>query len=1200
MHTLMIEFAPSAGHRDRNGRWPEHARQVGFTIHWYRPDGREGGDAHGIMALPYALEDIPAVIHLLDWMQYDPAFDRQPLDAAQSAALTRCGLAQNGRLVSDPLRVIGRQLYQALFDHPGNGGAVRLLNQYLTTAEDVEHRLVLYFHSNSASPHIMRLIMALPWELLHEDGALSLAERYEHLVILRTYGGRSGARFAAPHHEVPTVLLVLPQRDITAIVRQDEISARPRLTYDGELVWCNMPPPVEGLTPTGLLDVLQRFQPEILHYYGHGDIVGDQFVFWLDTPAGARPYSARLAWLDLQSQPTQLFVCFACHSGTETRLDVDDTRVLLLETSLVSVLAERVPALLVMQVKIPASVASMASAAFYAALARGCSLPAALRQMRRHLLHVTDSWWVPALYLHNPSDSTALYQPAARGQRWRLRGQAPLRPLSRDAVFEQIRSLRGQPVIALIAPHRGAGKTTLLMQLGRQLDDAQAAWIGFRSCREWGASDGSTVIRREIACMVLCQGPAGGARHVMWESAQEQYEEALLSDVGRQVVVLIDDADHLPHEELAGIFPAIAHPQVTFVVTTSSRVIPGATYIELPPISEDEWARLDQRTYEDFESLYQARSAEFLFRIICQALAGTLVPLRITDLHEIARAAEHSVTSDQVERAVDALGRFLISPEEGTYRFASETIARRWCAAHAIYEDRLPRLLRDWQASYEGRIDDYPRALLSLLVSDTCCDFLVPFRSTSDERLSVQPYLTKWRQLANRYYHEDKLKEFETLVRCHCDVPGGQTELECLVLDALYQQRQALHDHASLWDVFLHDRFGVREALPRLRGWLRRHAPGDRRADLMREALRIRENRVGVDRLAAMILAQQASAAFDLRAIVAPVLHDASTALIALNDQLVPNLDAGALAAFGAALALRRFRLSDGVSARLARAWLERLGAADPAAAQPLFLALCTSLGAAERQRFARAILAARPTMGDALRTNNLTPLVHEHILRYCAFAQVEPLPGLRGELLAISRFIGARLAAGTGGQGGEPELLRAWEGLCQALPVTLPTAESCVLAAAGGALFASRVIGVAERLPAAIEADLLTRDVLAIHDPLAATELAALLGRLPGLPRMMSNIVRAKLDTSEIDWIIETLDTARPAMQRAWYAAYRREREPFVASERSGPDPSDLALLIASHYRDLHGVDEIPEHDPQYQLWALRTRDVIRDILTG
>lgn len=152
-------------------------------------------------------------------------------------------------------------------------------------------------------------------------------------------------------------------------------------------------------SPSGLERDLEVWQPHVLHFIGHGDMLptGGVLILESDRPgAEARVYGDDLArWLS--ETPARLVMLSACRTAAPVRGIAH------------MMAAQGLPAVIAMQLPLRDATAGPFARAFYSALLETGSVEAALQQARQMIRGAGPDWGVPVLYL--AGDHSTLFLP---------------------------------------------------------------------------------------------------------------------------------------------------------------------------------------------------------------------------------------------------------------------------------------------------------------------------------------------------------------------------------------------------------------------------------------------------------------------------------------------------------------------------------------------------------------------------------------------------------------------------------------------------------------------------------------------------------------------------------------------------------------------------------------------------------------------
>lgn len=374
------------------------------------------GEPQATGQLPYAAPALAAVLQLLE----SGSYFAEDYSSAQAEALAAHQLVQDQRLAPDVLARIGRALYAALF--PADVGVAMQVALSQARQEGETVSLQLRFDPDAVQ------LASYPWELLHDGHGHLVASGRVELTRTISYPQPATALPARP----PWRLLYVEARprDLAALPAAQEQAA----------VWAGLQPLARGdhalllaqlASPTydALLQQLDTADYHILHFDGHGLLArrcpncrslatavaaacpscqapldGVEALGYLafEGPQGAADFVSTVEMENLlAARGVRLVFLSACESGALA----GDSLFGALGPGLVRA---GVPAVLAMQLAVPAASTVDFAASFYAALARGEPIARAVAQSRRRLFRA-GTWFIPALYLRSQDDEGRLF-----------------------------------------------------------------------------------------------------------------------------------------------------------------------------------------------------------------------------------------------------------------------------------------------------------------------------------------------------------------------------------------------------------------------------------------------------------------------------------------------------------------------------------------------------------------------------------------------------------------------------------------------------------------------------------------------------------------------------------------------------------------------------------------------------------------------
>jgi hypothetical protein len=315
--------------------------------------------------------------------------------------------SRNTELAKD----FGRRLFEAAFGDEVRG----CLRQSLDVANQQDAGLRLRLHLTGAPE-----LADLPWEFLY-DPALN--------------------RFFVLSGKTPLVrFLDLPER-IRPLAVQPPLRVLGMISspagyepLDVDREWAKLAEAVADLTGQGLVTVerlaqptlaalqrrLRRGQYHIFHFVGHGafdERAQDGVLLLEDEKKEGRPVSGQeLGTLLRDHTSLRLAILNACEGGRASRTDP-------FAGTAQSLVQQGIPAVIAMQFEVADETAILFSREFYAAIADGYAVDAALAEARKAIFAADGDleWATPVLYMRAPDgrifDYRQIVEPQGRGQR---------------------------------------------------------------------------------------------------------------------------------------------------------------------------------------------------------------------------------------------------------------------------------------------------------------------------------------------------------------------------------------------------------------------------------------------------------------------------------------------------------------------------------------------------------------------------------------------------------------------------------------------------------------------------------------------------------------------------------------------------------------------------------------------------------------
>jgi hypothetical protein len=303
------------------------------------------------------------------------------------------GNAQTPGAVS--LEEVGQALFRSLF--AGNVG--ELFRESLVSVEQQRDRgLRIRLEFDLRDPSLLP-IAALPWELLWDEKCRDFLSRIRKTPIARYL---DVPRPSLPPISGPLRVMYVMSSPMTfgALNLDAEWNEiKTRLKTD---------PKIEVATAqcsslAGLRDMLLSETWHIVHFMGHAGFnreSGEGFLYFEDSAGNAQPVTGRLLGEHLKSFPDlRLVFINACHGASVPCLAGQDP----FSGIATALVLAGVPAVIAMQGSISDKAASTFSANFYASLAAGDPIDAAVVEARLAILREQNfDWATPVLFTRIP------------------------------------------------------------------------------------------------------------------------------------------------------------------------------------------------------------------------------------------------------------------------------------------------------------------------------------------------------------------------------------------------------------------------------------------------------------------------------------------------------------------------------------------------------------------------------------------------------------------------------------------------------------------------------------------------------------------------------------------------------------------------------------------------------------------------------
>ena len=327
---------------------------------------------------------------------------------------TRRGVRRLGSPELEAARAFGGQLFEAVF-----AGEVRgCLRSSLDAASGEQHGLRLRVRLAEAPE-----LVDLPWEYLYSAALNRFFSLSNTTPVIR---------YLDLPERIPPLAVQPPLRLLAMIA-----GPRDYPPLDVEQEWRKLRSALQELEEAGLV-ILERLQPatlsalqrrlrqgacHILHFVGHGafDEAAQDGVLLLEDEEGrGRAVSAQDLGVLLHDHPSlRLVMLNSCEGARTSRLDP-------FAGSAQSLVQQGIPAVVAMQFEISDEVAIVIAHEFYAALAAGYPVDAALAEARKAAFTGGSSaeWGIPVLYLRAADGRIFGVTPPTQGALARA-GRAP-------------------------------------------------------------------------------------------------------------------------------------------------------------------------------------------------------------------------------------------------------------------------------------------------------------------------------------------------------------------------------------------------------------------------------------------------------------------------------------------------------------------------------------------------------------------------------------------------------------------------------------------------------------------------------------------------------------------------------------------------------------------------------------------------------
>jgi tetratricopeptide (TPR) repeat protein len=375
-------------------------------------ESSRGGEPHAIASLPYAPDELIAILKALS----SESLEKARLTIAQFLILRDQGLLLGSDLVSDAHALVGKELYRALFPDELDQVVKMAIDQAVSKSGAVT--LQLRFDEDAVN------LARYPWELLHDDRRRLLQG---DLVRLTRYISYSESPTTLELGEPPWRVLYIESRtdDLEKLPEGKELATvrmalEASSSDEGLFAVDVLSPP----TYEALVDKMQTGQYHFLHFDGHGILARDcphcreknyphhttcqacgcplDSVRPLGFLAFEQSDNGQVDWVNsetlehlLYGSTVQVAVLSACRTG-----EVRGTK--LFGGVGPALIQAGVPAVVSMQTSISVDAAMKSMKGFYSGLAHRQSLQEAMAWGRQ--LIRGPEWFIPTLYLRSRSE----------------------------------------------------------------------------------------------------------------------------------------------------------------------------------------------------------------------------------------------------------------------------------------------------------------------------------------------------------------------------------------------------------------------------------------------------------------------------------------------------------------------------------------------------------------------------------------------------------------------------------------------------------------------------------------------------------------------------------------------------------------------------------------------------------------------------
>lgn len=498
---------------------------------------------------------------------------------------------------------VGQTLFDMLFSEPETS---RALAECMTEAKASKAGVRLKLTLNTRDQGVADLAR-LPWELLHDDS------KYKHFALRPDFPIvrylEVPKPFAVDRFEPPLRILAVsanPRNDLALDRERDNLATALATVPDVELTF------VERATIQRVAEAMAQAQTagrpvHVVHYMGHGDFQHGRGVLLLHQDGGGEdPVEAEAFVTAMQAAgDVRLVFLNACNTAQSDASGASDP----FSGVASSLVFEGIPAVVAMQRPVPDAAAIVLAKHFYACVAKGVPVDAAVSEGRRQMFFANRAsldWAIPVLFMRSPNgllfDPPRLAPPASTPA-----------PLSAPVVGAPLASREAAPPTPLVgttaaaaAPRRSMG---LLIGLASVLAVTGVAG-GFLLLS--GSPTPTGIVFRQFSPPVIATGETVEA-HVQLSGADGPI---LGEDLGDYTVTWSQQPDGIV--AIAPQAPAAGAPDLAARITALRPLPPGTKVTITAAIGGHELAdsrdlgiTLSEADEDDFRDAYRAAVAQF-------------------------------------------------------------------------------------------------------------------------------------------------------------------------------------------------------------------------------------------------------------------------------------------------------------------------------------------------------------------------------------------------------------------------------------------------------------------------------------------------------------------------------------------------------------------------------------------------------------